>query len=126
MLDPALLPRIQTHLTRFAEIETLLGDPDIAADQKRFVKLTKEYKHLGSLDKLMKRYNEEKDNITFYHEMIEVEEDPAEVEAAKNAIVKSEDILSKLEDDIKLFLSPNDPEDDKNAILEIRAGTGGD
>ena len=120
------MPRIQTHLTRFAEIETLLGDPDVAADQKRFVKLTKEYKHLGKLDALMKRHASEQSNIDFYREVLEIETDPAEIESARKGIANAEEISLKLEDDIKLFLVPTDPEDDKNAILEIRAGTGGD
>ena len=126
MLEEALIPRIQAHLTRYAEIETLLGDPDVAADQKRFVKLTKEYKHLGQLDTLMKRYSVEQDNISFYREALEIESDPAEQLLARDAISKAEADSSKIEEDIKLFLVPNDPEDDKNAILEIRAGTGGD
>ena len=126
MLDQSLLPRIQTHLTRHAEIETLLGDPDIAADQKRFVKLTKEYKHLGLLDALMKRYNSEQENIAFYREILEMEDNPDELAASREGISKAEEDSARLEEEIKLFLVPNDPEDDKNAILEIRAGTGGD
>lgn len=126
MLDPSLTPRIQAHLTRYAEIETLLGDPDVASDQKRFVKLTKEYKHLGKLTNLMKSYEAEQENIAFYNELIEIEGDPSEQQAAREGIAKAEDTSLQLEDEIKLFLVPNDPEDDKNAILEIRAGTGGD
>ena len=126
MIDPSLLPRIQAHLTRYDEIETLLGDPDIASDQKRFVKLTKEYKHLGALRKLMDSYEEEQGNIAFYREIVELDEDSSETESAKNAIDEAEAQSARIEEDIKLFLVPNDPEDDKNAILEIRAGTGGD
>ena len=126
MLDQTLLPRIQAHITRYAEIETLLGDPEVAADQKRFVKLTKEYKHLGQLHKLMDKYQAEQDNIAFYNEVLEIEDDPAELASAKASIQSAEDASAKVEEDIKLFLVPNDPEDDKNAILEIRAGTGGD
>ena len=126
MLDKSLQPRIQTHLTRFSEIETLLGDPDVAADQKRFVKLTKEYKHLGKLDALMKKYNEEQENIAFYQEVLEIESEQDELNSAKEGIAKAEENSAKLEEEIKLFLVPTDPEDDKNAILEIRGGTGGD
>ena len=126
MLDDSLLPRIQTHITRFQEIETLLGDPDVAADQQRFVKLTKEYKHLSTLAVLMKQYREQAGNIDFYREVIADESDPSSAADARAALDTANATIDKICDDIKLFLVPNDPEDDKNAILEIRAGTGGD
>ena len=126
MLDPTLLPRIQTHLTRFEEIETLLGDPAVAADQARFVKLTKEYKHLRRIVDLMKAYHAEADNMAFYREVADSDPDPQSLADAREGLAAAEEALAKIEDDIKLFLVPNDPEDDKNAILEIRAGTGGD
>lgn len=126
MLDESLLPRIQTHLTRFQEIETLLGDPAVAADQQRFVKLTKEYKHLKGIVDLMKEYDAQVDNVAFYHEVIGMESDAAAIESAKAELQAANDDIERLTDEIKLFLVPNDPEDDKNAILEIRAGTGGD
>lgn len=126
MLDQSLLPRIQAHLTRFQEIETLLGDPAVASDQQRFVKLTKEYKHLKRLVDLMKDYDSQVENVDFYHEVIEMESDADAIEAAKAELSASLAEIDRLTEDIKLFLVPNDPEDDKNAILEIRAGTGGD
>jgi len=126
MLDDSLLPRIQTHINRFQEIETLLGDPAVAADQARFVKLTKEYKHLRRLVELMKRYDNEAGNIDFYNEVLQEETDPGNIASAKDGLAASNDEIERITEDIKLFLVPNDPEDDKNAILEIRAGTGGD
>ncbi len=126
MLDESLKQRIQTHLTRFQEIETLLGDPDVAADQTRFVKLTKEYKHILRLVDLMKRHHHEEENMDFYEEVIADESDPDSIMSAKDGLAASRAEMEKIEEDIKLFLVPNDPEDDKNAMLEIRAGTGGD
>jgi len=126
MLDESLLPRIQTHINRFKEIETLLGDPDVAADQQRFVKLTKEYKHLRRLDELMARYNKQADDIEFYREVMNDESDPGSAADARVAFDKAVTAVDTICSDIKLFLVPDDPEDDKNAILEIRAGTGGD
>ncbi len=126
MLDQSLLPRIQTHLTRFQEIETFLGDPAIAADQQRFVKLTKEYKHLKRLVDLMMDYDSQIDNVKFYNEVIGLESDPDAIDAAKNELSAANSDIERLTEEVKLFLVPNDPEDDKNAILEIRAGTGGD
>lgn len=126
MLDESLLPRIQTHLTRFQEIETLLGDPAVMADQQRFVKLTKEYKHLSELDRLMADYTAQTDNVEFYREVMADDTDPAAAAEAREALDRAAISIDALCEDIKLFLVPNDPEDDKNAILEIRAGTGGD
>ncbi|MDE6287301.1 MAG: PCRF domain-containing protein, partial [Muribaculaceae bacterium] len=122
MIEESLKPRIQAHEVRFREIETLLGAPDIASDRARFVKLTKEYKHLGKLMQLLKQLDAEQSNIDFYKEVIELEDDAA----ARESLNASEKALENIESEIKLFLVPADPEDDKNAILEIRAGTGGD
>lgn len=126
MIDSSLHSRIEAFLTRHSEIETLLGDPEVASDQKRFVKLTKEYKHLSGLDNLMNKYRSCEDDIAFYKEVVEMSADANDIQSAKEAVETSQKALEALENDIKLFLVPNDPEDDKNAILEIRAGTGGD
>lgn len=121
-----LTPRIEAHTTRFREIETLLGDPDVAADRQRFVKLTKEYKHLARLEDLLRDYRDNQANIAFYNEIIEMDPESPEAAEARTAAEACVARTSTLEDDIKLFLIPADPEDDRNAILEIRAGTGGD
>lgn len=126
MIDDSLMPRIEAHTTRFKEIETLLGDPEVAADQRRFVKLTKEYKHLGNLMRLLNNHAEQLSNIDFYQEVIEMEDDPTEVKAASDSLDAARAEIARIEEDIKLFLLPSDPEDDKNVILEVRAGTGGD
>lgn len=117
---------IETHLNRYAEIETLLGDPAVAADQARFVKLTKEYKHLGKLAAAVARRRSLADDIAFYGEVIELGDSAEEQAAATKAVEDATKALAEVDDEIKLFLVPADPEDDKNAILEIRAGTGGD
>lgn len=122
MIETTLIPLIETHRNRFREIETLLGDPAVAADNRRFVKLTKEYKHLGRLEALLDRHKTESENIDFYNEVLAMEEDPA----ARAALADATAAVEAIEQDIKLFLIPADPEDDKNVILEIRAGTGGD
>lgn len=96
------------------------------ADQQRFVKLTKEYKHLRELDRLMDAYNVQCDNMEFYREVMADESDAAAAAEAREALDRATEAIDALCEDIKLFLVPNDPEDDKNAILEIRAGTGGD
>lgn len=117
---------IDTHLNRYAEIETLLGDPAVAADRARFVKLTKEYKHLGKLAAAVVRRRALADDIAFYTEVIELGDSADEKAAAEKAVSEATETLTAVDEEIKLFLIPADPEDDKNAILEIRAGTGGD
>ena len=117
---------IDTHLNRYAEIETLLGDPEVAADQARFVRLTKEYKHLGKLVAAVARRRSLSDDIAFYTEVMELGDNADEKAAAEKALADATQSLAAVDDDIRLFLIPADPEDDKNAILEIRAGTGGD
>ena len=122
MLDERLLERIQTHETRYSEIETLLGDPAVAADQCRYVKLTKEYKHLGRLIRIIERYRSAVSDTNFYNEVLAMGEDADARKGLADAITAAETAA----EDIKLFLVQADPEDDKNAMLEIRAGTGGD
>lgn len=126
MIEESLMPRIEAHTTRYKEIETLLGDPDVAADQRRFVKLTKEYKHLGQLMHLLAQHADQLSNIEFYQEVIELDESAAEVQSATDSLTAARAEVERLEEEIKLFLLPSDPEDDKNVILEVRAGTGGD
>ena len=113
MIETTLIPLIETHRNRFREIETLLGDPAVAADNRRFVKLTKEYKHLGRLENLLERHKTESENIDFYNEVLAMEEDPA----ARAALADATAAVEAIEQDIKLFLIPADPEDDKNVIL---------
>ena len=106
MIDESLMPRIEAHTTRFKEIETLLGDPDVAADQRRFVKLTKEYKHLGRLMQLLKQHADQLSNIEFYQEVIELDESPAEVQSATDSLTAARAEVERIEEEIKLFLLP--------------------
>ncbi|HNX55915.1 MAG TPA: peptide chain release factor 1, partial [Prolixibacteraceae bacterium] len=96
------------------------------SDMKRYVKLNQEYKRLESLVNAFKEYKALIENIETGKEMLETETDPDLREMAKEEIDNSEAMIPKKEQDIRLLLVPADPEDGKNAILEIRAGTGGD
>lgn len=121
-----LLSRLEGLSGRFKEVSTLITDPAVIADMKRFVKLNKEYHELEKIVIARDNYQLQLDHLNEARQMLETESDTEMREMAK---VEMEDIqshLPQMEEDIKLMLVPNDPQDGKNAILEIRAGTGGD
>jgi peptide chain release factor 1 len=104
----------------------MIVDPDIISDMDRYVKLNKEYKELEDLDRVYKDYKNLLGNLSSSKELLEIETDPEMREMAKMEIDELENRRPELEEEIKFMLIPKDPEDDKNAILELRAGTGGD
>ncbi len=111
---------------RYHEVNDLIIQPDVIADQKRYIKLTREYKDLKPLVDVRKEYIELKANISEAREIIADGSDAEMTEMAKAELAEAEPALVELEDKIKYLLIPKDPEDAKNAVLEIRAGTGGD
>ena len=121
-----LLQKLEAIYIRFIEVGTLIVDPDIITDMKRYVKLTKEYKDLEELVVVYKEYKALIENLESSREMLKEETDPEMREMAKMEIDEIETRRPILEDDIKMMLIPKDPEDEKNAIMELRAGTGGD
>ena len=121
-----LLEKLEGLTPRFEEVSTLITDPAVIADQKRYVKLTKEYKELGDLMAARKRYVETLAGIDEAKQLIAEESDPEMKEMAREELAACEERLPMLEEEIKLMLVPADPQDSRNAILEIRGGTGGD
>lgn len=121
-----LLERLEGLISRFEEVSTLITDPAVISDQKRYVKLTKEYKDLEDIMQGRQRYKEALDGITEAHEILDAEKDADIREMAKEQLDECQRLIPKIEEEIKLLLIPKDPEDCKNAILEIRGGAGGD
>ncbi len=121
-----ILDKLEGLVSRFEEISTLITDPSVIADQKRYVKLTKEYKELDDLMKARKEYIQLQANIVEAKEILSTEQDADMREMAKEELDNSQDRLPLLEEEIKLMLVPQDPQDSRNAILEIRGGAGGD
>lgn len=121
-----LLEKLEAIHIRFIEVGTLIVDPDIISDMKRYVKLTKEYKDLEELDVIYKNYKRLIDNLASSKELLSMEDDPEMREMAKAEIDDLEKERPGMEEDIKFLLIPKDPEDEKPAIMEFRAGTGGD
>jgi len=126
MADYSLLEKYEAIRYRFEEVGSQITDPGVMSDMKRYVKLNQEYKRLESLVNTFKEYKALIENIETGKEMLDTETDPDLREMAKEEIDGSEAMIPKKEQEIRLLLVPADPEDGKNAILEIRAGTGGD
>jgi len=121
-----MLEKLNIVKQRFDEVSDLIIQPDIISDQKRYVKLNKEYKDLKILVDKRDVYIELTQNITEAEEIIADGSDPEMVEMAKMQLDEAKGALPKLEDEIKFLLIPKDPEDEKDVVMEIRAGTGGD
>lgn len=121
-----LLTKLEAIHFRFLEVGTKIVDPEIVSDMDRYVKLNKEYRDLEEIDTIYKEYKNLLDNIKSSREMLQIETDPEMREMAKMEIDELEQRRPEMEEEIKVLLIPKDPEDDKNAIMEIRAGTGGD
>ena len=126
MAENALLQRLDGLDARFEEIGTLITDPNVIADQRRYVKLTKEYKSLETLLNATHRYRKMLEDIEQAKLVLETESDEELRSMARDEIDANLAEVPKMEEEIKLLLIPEDPEDSKNVVLEIRGGTGGD
>ena len=121
-----LLDKLNGLEARFEEVSTLITDPNVIGDQKRYVRLTKEYKELEDLMTARKEYANLLSNLEESKDMLLNETDAEMKDMAREEVAECEKRIPELEERIKLMLVPKDPEDAKNAILEIRGGTGGD
>lgn len=126
MAEYSLLEKLEGLEHKFEEISTLITDPSVLADQKRFVKLSKEYRELERILDAKKEYETMLRNIEEAKEILDGETDPEMREMAKAELDELQPRIPDFEEEIKLLLVPADPEDGKNAIVEIRGGTGGD
>jgi len=122
----SILEKFENIKYRFDEVGQQITDPNIMKDMKRYVKLNQEYKRLDDLVKSFTGYKYIIDNIESTKKMLATENDEEMREMAKEELEDLESQVEPKEQEIKLLLVPADPEDGKNAILEIRAGTGGD
>ena len=121
-----ILEKLDGLEARFEEVSTLITDPDVIADQGRYVKLTKEYKDLSDIMDARKRFVACINAISEAKDIIANESDPDMKEMAREELAENEELRPQLEEEIKLLLVPKDPEDAKNVQMEVRAGTGGD
>ena len=121
-----LLQKLEAIKIRFDEVSQKIVDPEIIADMDRYVKLNKEYKDLEEIVKVYKDYKNVIENIESSKEVLETDDDPDMKEMAKMELDELVPRKTELDEEIKFLLIPKDPEDDKNVIIELRAGTGGD
>jgi peptide chain release factor 1 len=121
-----ILQKLEAIKMRFEEVGQKIVDPDIIADMPRYVKLNKEYKDLEEIVQAYTKYKNVIDNINSSKEILSDTDDPEMKEMAQ---MELNDLLSQkdlLDEEMKVLLIPKDPEDNKNVIIELRAGTGGD
>ncbi|MFL2632272.1 MAG: peptide chain release factor 1 [Candidatus Marivariicella sp.] len=121
-----MVDKLNVIKQRFNEVTDLIIQPDIISDQKKYIKINKEYKDLKNIMEKGNIYFSLIDNINEAEKILIEEEDPEMIEMAKSQIEEAKSKLPELEEKIKFLLIPKDPEDAKNVVIEIRAGTGGD
>ena len=122
----SILQKLEGLESRFEEVSTLITDPEVIADQQRFVKLTKEYKDLSDIMDARKRYINCLESIKEAKDILANESDAEMKEMAREQLAENEAVQPQIEEEIKIALIPKDPEDGKNVQMEIRAGAGGD
>ena len=126
MSDNSILSRLDGLKIKYEEIGQQMTDPEVIADMKKFVALNKEYKELQPVVETSEKYRTALNHLNEAKEILATEKDDELREMAREEVAELEPQLAKLEEDIKLLLIPADPQDSKNAIVEIRGGTGGD
>lgn len=121
-----LIDKLDVVYHRWLEIGEQINDPDIMSDMKRYVKLNKDYKDLEPIIEGYKTYKNLLANIDNAREILAVEKDEEFRELAKEELSTNLEQVENMEEEIRLMLIPSDPQDSKNAVIELRAGTGGD
>ncbi|QCX53053.1 peptide chain release factor 1 [Elizabethkingia sp. JS20170427COW] len=125
-MSKSLIPKLEAIKQRYNEVADLIIQPDVITDQKRYSSLNKEYSDLGKIVRVYDEYKLALDTIAESDEIIADGSDKEFVELAKLEKLEAQDKIPELEEELKVLLIPKDPADDKNAIVELRAGTGGD
>ena len=121
-----ILEQIEGLEAKFHEVSLLITDPSVIADQARFVRLNRDYRDLEAVLEVAYRYKKAVDDLAAAKDIFFNESDPDMKELARDEIDALEPAIPQLEEELKLQLLPSDPEDNKNVVMEIRSGTGGD
>jgi len=121
-----MLDKLEALKLKFDDIQKEMSDPDVVSDMKRFIKLNKDFKELTPIMEAYERYKNILANLDHAKEILYNEKDEEFRSMAKEEMETLNNEKSKLEEDVRMMLVPADPEDGKNAVVEIRAGTGGD
>ena len=126
MSENSLLEKVLGLQEKYASLQEQLSDPEVVSDMKKYVQLNKEYKELAPIIKAGNEYRKMLEDYDNAKDILANEKDEELREMAKEEIAAIEPEIPVMEQNIKLMLIPADPQDGKNAILEIRGGTGGD
>ena len=121
-----MFDRLEDIIRRYEDITMMLGDPFVVSDQEKFKSLMKEQKSLEALVECYKEYNDTKQTIEDSLQLLDEESDPEMKEMLREELSDAKDKIPELEEKLKILLLPKDPNDEKNVIVEIRAGVGGD
>ena len=124
-MKDSVIQKLETLIERFEEVQALLGEAEVIADQEKFRALSKEYSQLEDVVKAFKAYQQAMDDLSSAQEMMQ--EDDAEMrEMAQEEYKQAKEDIERLEQELQILLLPKDPNDDNSCFLEIRAGAGGD
>ncbi|MCC7533685.1 MAG: peptide chain release factor 1 [Bacteroidia bacterium] len=121
-----MLEKLETIKVRFDQVQDMLSQPDVVSDMKRFTQLNREYKELQRIVEKYYEYRNLVGNIDNNKQLLSTEKDEEMREMAKAELEELLPQVEPMEQEIRMLLVPKDPEDEKNAMLEIRGGTGGD
>ncbi|WP_026520938.1 peptide chain release factor 1 [Butyrivibrio sp. VCB2001] len=121
-----MFDRLEDIIRRYEDITMMLGDPSVVSDQEKFRSLMKEQKSLEALVECYKEYKDTKQTIEDSLQLLDEESDPEMKEMLREELSDAKDKIPELEEKLKILLLPKDPNDEKNVIVEIRAGVGGD
>jgi peptide chain release factor 1 len=125
-MSKSLIPKLEAIKQRYNEVADLIIQPDVISDQKRYSSLNKEYSDLGKIVRVYDQYKGALDTIEESEEIIADGSDRDLVDLAKMEKLEAQEKIPGIEEELKVLLIPKDPADDKNVIVELRAGTGGD
>lgn len=126
MADTNLLEKILGLRTKYENLSAQISDPEVMSDMKKYVQLSKEYKELEPIIAAGEKYKKLIDDYNSAKDILHNEKDEELREMAKEEVAEIEEKLPAMEEEIKLLLVPKDPQDSKNAMIEIRGGAGGD
>ena len=124
-MKESVVRKLETLVERFEELQALLSEPEIIADQNKFRALSKEYSQLEEVVKGFKDYQQCQEDLETAREML-AEDDPEMKEMAELEVKEAKGQMENLEHELQILLLPKDPNDDMSCFLEIRAGAGGD
>ncbi len=121
-----LLTKLEVIKERHIEVGKMIVDPEVISDMKRYIQLNKEYKDTGDMVKAYEKYKNLLENRDTNKEILDQEDDAEMIDMAKEELAEIETQIPEMEEEIRMLLIPKDPADAKNAMMEIRGGTGGD